>query len=291
MRPDDRDFMIDLLYRRSGLALDKDKQYLLESRLLPIARSHGFSDFSELIATLRATAPENLLSEITEAMMTHESSFFRDGKPFEYLRKVFLPQLCNQADGDRILRIWSAACSTGQEPYSIAMTLLEEAAKYPGFNYNIIATDLSAKALERARHGTYSQFEVQRGISTQMLTKYFRQTSDATWQVNDDLRGMVRFQKHNLLDKPSLNELDLVFCRHVLFYFDERAKRRAFKHLHQALRPQGYLMLGGTESVIDQMGFRQLEGMHGIYQKIEVAQPGRNAADQKFAHPLKGQHL
>ena len=277
MRPNDIEFMIGLLYKRSGLALTPDKEYLLESRLGPIARSHGL-DLDGLVAKLRLNPPENLLIEITDAMMTHESSFFRDGKPFEHLRKTILPQLRAAAGTRRTLRIWSAACSTGQEAYSIAITLLEDAVQHPGWNYEIIGTDIAIKVVEKARQGLYSQFEAQRGMPIQTLLKYFKQEG-TSWQANDTLRSMARFQVNNLLeDDPPAGLFDLVFCRNVLIYFDDAGKSLAIQHIHNALKPGGFFVMGSSETLRDAgQRFVPLEGIHGIYQKPEAIRPLRPA--------------
>lgn len=279
MRPDEMQFMIDLLYKRSGLALTEEKAYLLENRLSPIARVHGCADLSGLIQKLQSSPSPQLLTEVTDAMMTHESSFFRDGKPFEHLRKTLLPALRDKAAGKH-LRIWSAACSTGQEPYSIAITLLEDAAQNPGWTYEIVATDLVAKTVERAKQANYSQFEAQRGMPIQMLLKYFKQNTDTSWQAKDELRSMVRFQTHNLLEDASpAGAFDLIFCRNVLIYFDAKAKRMAVDKLCQALKPKGVFIIGSTESLIGYSdGLTLLEGMPGIYRKNENVPAAKQVA-------------
>jgi chemotaxis protein methyltransferase CheR len=268
MQPADLNFLIELLYKRSGLSLTADKQYLLDSRLTPIARANGCGNLSELVRLLRQSPSESLLVEITEAMTTNESSFFRDGKPFEHLKQTILPQLRESITARKNMRIWSAACSTGQEPYSIAITLQEEEAKAPGWRYEITATDLAQKVLNKAKEGIYTQFEAQRGMPIQLLLKYFTQVQDTGWQVKENVRNMINFKQHNLLDSPPLaGTFDIILCRNVLIYFDEQTKSDAIDRLAKSLSPTGYLIIGSTESLTDNnQQLTQCEGLRGIYQ-------------------------
>jgi len=265
MRPDELDFMIRILRDRSGLALTPDKQYLIESRLTPIAQTQGHKDLSGLISLLRAGATEALLTEVTEAMTTNESSFFRDGKPFEQLRKTVLPLLRQSVGARRNLRIWSAACSNGQEPYTIAMTLREDNA--PEWRYEILATDLAEKVINKAKQGIYSQFEVQRGMPIQLLIKYFKQESDLTWQIKEDLRSMIQYRVQNLLkDYMALGRFDLIFCRNVLIYFDEATKSNVIENMCNVLQPNGFLFIGSTEAITGKnTRLTEVEGCRGIY--------------------------
>ncbi len=268
MHASDIDFMIKLLKQRSGLTLTPEKAYLLESRLLPVARANGFNTIDEMVAKIRTQPVEKLMVEITEAMTTNESSFFRDGKPFEQLRQAVLPKVRTLAGARRNIRIWSAAASTGQEPYTIAFTLLEEQAANPGWQYEIIASDLAEKVIERAKQGVYSQFEVQRGLPIQLLVKYFDSLPDTNWKVKDNIRAMVKFQTLNLLnDYGALGKFDIIFCRNVLIYFDEPTKGSIIERLCNSLQPGGILYLGSTESILEQnKRLVQLEGLRGIYQ-------------------------
>jgi chemotaxis protein methyltransferase CheR len=232
-------YLCELLKKRSGLALTADKEYLIESRLLPVARTHNCNSVSALILLIRTAVDPVLLNEVIEAMTTNESLFFRDTKPFEYLRKTLLPAYKAQA-GKSVLRIWSAACSTGQEPYSIAMCLQEESAKMPGWKYEIVATDLASKVIEKSKEAVYSQFEVQRGLPIQMLVKYFTQLPDASWQIKEPLRAMVAYRVQNLLeDFSTLGRFDIVFCRNVLIYFDEPTKAVVVERLAKVLGQGG----------------------------------------------------
>lgn len=281
MQADELDFLIQLLYNRSGLALTADKIYLLESRLLPIARANNCADLSALVKTLKTNPPEKLLVEITEAMTTNESSFFRDGKPFEQLKQIVLPTVRQAAGIRKTLRLWSCACSTGQEPYSVAISLLEDAVKNPSWNYEIIATDLAQKVLEKAKDGTYTQFEAQRGMPIQLLLKYFKSNPDTSWQIKPEVKNMVKFQVHNLLDNITPGgKFDIIFCRNVLIYFDEKTKATAIERLCDALVPGGFLIIGSTESLTDQnRRLVQPEGLRGIYQISN----GQNASQRQTA--------
>lgn len=269
MKPDDFNFISTFIKQRSGLALTSDKVYLLESRLLPIARQHGLESLDNLLSKLRA-APDNVLvKEVIEAMTTNESSFFRDSKPFDQLRHVVLPRLQEMCGMRREVRIWSAASSTGQEAYSIAMCLQEEAARLNGWNFEIIGTDIADKVLERAREAIYTQFEVQRGLPIQMLVKYFTQLKgeDNRWQVNEKTRAMVTYRQLNLLDDySSMGKFDIIFCRNVLIYFDEATKSKVLEKLCNALNPQGVLYLGASETILGLTNkFKPMENERGIY--------------------------
>ena len=213
MKSEDFDFLSNLLKKRSGLIISEDKLYLLESRLMPLARKRGMNGLDDLVQAIRFAPEEDLLVDVTEAMTTNESSFFRDIKPFENFRKLVLPALLEKRADKRSIRIWCAAASTGQEPYSLAMCLREEAAKLSGWRIEIVATDLSKEVLEKASVGLYSQFEVQRGLPIQLLMKYFSQVNDL-WQIDSSIRAMIKYQSLNLLDNfTHLGAFDVVFCR------------------------------------------------------------------------------
>lgn len=262
----DFDYIAGLIKQRSGLALTTDKMYLLDSRLMPVARAHGCQTLSELVNKVRLQPNEALIYTIMEAMTTNESSFFRDTKPFDILRKELLPHF-KAIPGKNSLRIWSAACSTGQEAYSTIISLLEEAPSMPGWKYELIGTDLAEKVLEKARKGLYSQFEAQRGMPIQLLVKYFNPQADTTWQVKDELRKMVQFKPLNLLENfSSLGKFDIVFCRNVLIYFDEATKNQVIARLAQSLNPGGVLILGSTETIMDKtVAALFTESSRGVY--------------------------
>lgn len=269
MTPDEFEYIAQLLKKRSGLALSNDKMYLLESRLTPIARQCKCADLSAFVRHLRVSSDEKLIAEVVDAMTTNESMFFRDQKPFDQLRQFILPQYkAAHASGGR-MRIWSAACSNGQEPYSVSMTLLEEAPKMPGVSYEILATDISPRVLEKAQSGIYSQFEIQRGLPITMMLKYFKQLPDNTWQANDMLRSMVQFRPANLLQPfLGMGVFDLILCRNVLIYFDEPTKKDILERMSQLLAPGGILMLGSTESVVTVTNkFKQVDEQRGLHVK------------------------
>ena len=266
MTPEDFDYLRKLLRERSGLVLAVEKQYLAESRLLPVARRHGMSTLTELVAALKARAATTLASEVVDAMTTNETFFFRDKVPFEHLRDTVLPALIAARAREKRIRIWCAAASTGQEPYSIAMTLKGMEAQLAGFRVDILATDLVGDMLERARTGIYSQFEVQRGLPIQMLVKYFRQDGES-WQIVPELRNMVQFRTLNLLnDFSPLGRFDLVFCRNVLIYFDQPAKTQVLDRLARQMPDDGYLILGAAETVVGLTdAFKPVAERRGLY--------------------------
>jgi len=247
--PLDYEFLRKLLKERSGLDLSADKQYLVESRLIPLARKAGLPGLPELVQKLKGGA-EALTSEVVEAMTTNETFFFRDKVPFDHLKATIMPELLQARAARRSLRIWCAASSTGQEPYSIAMCLKELGAALTGWRVEIVATDLSLGVLEKSRAGLFSQFEVQRGLPIQLLVKHFVQTGEL-WQLNADIRAMVQFRQLNLLqDFSHLGAFDIIFCRNVLIYFDQDTKINVFSRLSRVVEPDGFLMLGAAETVV-----------------------------------------
>jgi chemotaxis protein methyltransferase CheR len=267
MNPQEFDYISNLLKQRSGLSITKDKMYLVESRLQPVARVHGLNTLSDLVGKLMRSPDPVLMSEVVQAMTTNETMFFRDLKPFMKMREKILPHWLEKHPGRKHLRIWSAACSSGQEPYTLAMCLQEESAKLAGFTIDIIATDLSEKIVNKATQGVYSQFEVQRGLPIQMLLKYFTQAQENTWRVNDHTKRMVRFQTHNLLEDCSrLGAFDIVYCRNVLIYFDEATKQLVLNRIASVLNPPGFLVLGSAETVFGlNVPFQPFENEPGIY--------------------------
>jgi chemotaxis protein methyltransferase CheR len=264
--PLDYDFLRRLLKERSGLVLSAEKQYLVESRLLPVARRAGLASLSDLVNRLKGGKAEPLIAEVVEAMMTNESFFFRDKIPFEHFRETILPALLVARAAQRRIRIWCAATSTGQEPYSIAMCLREQASKIAGWRIDILATDLSTEVLEKAKAGIYSQFEVQRGLPIQLLVKYFTQVGE-TWQIAPDIRAMVQFRPLNLLnDFSNLGYFDVVLCRNVLIYFDQETKVGVLDRIARILDRDGYLILGAAETVVGLTdSFKPLADRRGLY--------------------------
>lgn len=266
MTPFDYDFLRRLLKERSGLVLSADKEYLVESRLLPVARKNSLGSLSELVQKLKAPGSENLLVAVVEAMTTNETFFLRDKVPFDHFRNSIMPALLKTRESKRRLRIWCAAASTGQEPYSLAMCLKEMGARLDGWRIEMIATDLSMEVLDKARAGIYSQFEVQRGLPIQLLLKYFTQTGE-TWQISPEIRAMVQYRTLNLLgDFTSLGPFDLVFCRNVLIYFDQPTKVEVLERIRRVTEPDGFLVLGAAETVVGLTdAFKPVPDQRGVY--------------------------
>ncbi len=280
MTGEEFDFLCKLLKDRSGLVLTRDKAYLLESRLLPVARKCDLKSVDELVAAVRARPNSDLARDVVEAMTTNESFFFRDIKPFDQFKSFVLPQLMRARAARRQIRIWSAACSSGQEPYTLAMLLAEQQANLAGWSLDIVATDLSTEILDKAQAGLYSQFEVQRGLPIQYLMKYFKQQGER-WQIDPAIRNRVRFRMFNLLDEPSsLGGFDVIFCRNVLIYFDQPTKTTVLDRLSRILAPDGFLFLGGAETVLGISDkFQAAPDNRGLYcPAAAMAQPQQRLA-------------
>lgn len=238
------------LRKRSGLDLGSDKRYLAESRLRPVWSEAGLASLADLLRELRRRESGPLGQAVADAMATHETTFFRDAATFETLRRVVLPRLVAARAGTRRLRIWSAAASTGQEAYSVAMLLGEMSRLLSGWQVTILASDMSAQAIARARAGLYSQFEVQRGLPILSLLRHFTQ-SPAGWTISAEMRRAVEFRVLNLLeDLGPLGSFDLILCRNLLIYLDVSTKAALLAKLAAALAPDGMLCLGGSETVI-----------------------------------------
>jgi chemotaxis protein methyltransferase CheR len=244
----DFDVLTATIKKHSGIVIGSDKEYLLESRLVPIARNHGLSNLAELVAHMQKGSDSGLIVEIVEGMTTNESFFFRDFKPFDYLRDKLMPELIATRPTQNKFRIWSSASSSGQEAYSAAITLLESAA-FAGKTFEILATDIDSSVLKRGIDGLYSQFEVQRGMPISFLLKYFQQEGEQ-WRVKDNLKKYMKFEQFNLLDKPNFGVFDVVFCRNVLIYFDVETKQQVLKNLATSMQPHSFLLTGGAESLI-----------------------------------------
>lgn len=271
MKPGDFEFVAALVRERSGLVLTADKAYLVESRLAPLARKEGAVDLSALIAQMRARRDERLFAAVTDAMTTNETFFFRDKTPFDILRDVALPEIIARKKGQPI-RIWCAAASTGQEPYSIAMLMDEAAPKLGGASVEIFGTDISDRCLEKASAGVYTQFEVQRGLPIQMLLKHFEKKDDV-WRIKDRIRSMVKYRKANLLDGFSaFGKFDIVFCRNVLIYFDPATKKQVLERIAVQTVDPGYLFLGAAETVMGLTdAFRSAPNQRGLYIRTGAA--------------------
>ena len=266
MNVNDFEYIAQLLYQRSGLVITQEKAYLLESRLNPVARKWDLDSVDALIGVLRTKKDEQLTVDVTEAMTTNESFFFRDSRPFEQFKDVLLPRLLEARAARKQIRIWSAACSSGQEPYTLAMILKEEAARLAGWRIEIVATDLSKEILDKAKQGLYSQFEVQRGLPITLLMKYFSQEGEK-WRVSEEIRQMVSYKPFNLLTSPAaLGHFDVVFCRNVLIYFDQATKGQVLARIAQIMPADGFLYLGGAETVLGVSdSFEVVPGQRGVY--------------------------
>ena len=243
------DTLANLLKARSGLAIGLDKTYLLETRLAGLLKRDNLPDLNILAERLRRPDCEKLAHDVVEAMTTNESFFFRDDKPFQHFRSHALPHLLAARPSGSTLRIWSAAASSGQEAYSLAMIIAELGPALNGRRIEIIGTDIAREQLTRAREGLYTQFEVQRGLPVQMLMRHFKK-DNGHWRLSEAIRGMVQFREFNLLADPrSLGRFDIVFCRNVLIYFDQLTKKRVLESIAEQMVVDGLLYLGGAETV------------------------------------------
>jgi len=247
----DFDFVAALVHRRLGIRLEPDKGYLVESRFRRIYERLGLRTVGEFVDRLRTGSPDALLTEAMESLTTNETYFFRDGTPFDVLRDKVMPRVMETKRQERSLNIWSAACATGQEPYSIAMTLREGFPQLSDWNVQIFATDVAGSVLDKARAGLFTQSEANRGLTPAMLQKYFSREEQA-WRLREDIRRSVKFWPVNLcLEWPVFPRMDVIFLRNVLIYMDEAAKRSIFARVHKLLRPDGFLFLGAAESTFN----------------------------------------
>ena len=275
MNTDEFNYLATLLKERSGLIVTMDKTYLFDTRLMPIARANKLPSIEKLIAAMRMPGSAALVDAVVDAMTTNETSFFRDRHPFDAMKKAILPGLIERRAAQRHLRIWSAACSTGQEAYSLSIMLRDEFPVLSSWRIEIVGTDISPTVVSRAKNGTYSNFEVQRGLPIQLLVKHFEQVGDQ-WRIKPELRRMVDFRLFNLLgDLAPLGQFDIILCRNVLIYFDLATKTRVLEAMHQRLPQDGALILGGAESVFGICNkFTDIAGLRGVY---SPAAAGRNA--------------
>ncbi|TVR66785.1 MAG: protein-glutamate O-methyltransferase CheR [Gemmatimonadales bacterium] len=248
---DDFAFVQALVRRKAAIVLDPGKEYLVESRLLPLARSEGFASIAGLLDDLRKNPHNGLNRRVVQAMTTNETAFFRDGHPFEILRTTVIPEVMEHKRSTRRIDIWSAACSSGQEAVSIGMTLKEHFPQLVGWTVRILCTDLSTDMLARCRAGRYSQLEVNRGLPASLLVKHFR-NEGIEWVASSDLRRMMECKELNLAEAwPVLPRFDVVFMRNVMIYFDVETKRSILRRLRSVMRPGGWLFLGGAETTLN----------------------------------------
>jgi chemotaxis protein methyltransferase CheR len=252
----DFDFVKSLIQRKAAIEIDETKRYLAETRLNALAREAGLGDVALLLGRVRADPNGRLADQVTEAMTTNETSFFRDGHPFDAMRQIVIPQLLA---GTRSIQVWSAACSTGQEPYSLAMAAREVLPANAAMR--ILASDINTQVLARAATGEFSQLEVNRGLPAPALVRYFRQTPDLRWQITPELRRMVEFRQINLAAPwPALGPFDIVLLRNALIYLDNATKRSIFERLRRVMRPGAHLFLGTGEAPIPE----------GVFERVTV---------------------
>jgi chemotaxis protein methyltransferase CheR len=251
LRREDYAYLQDLMRRRAGISLDGGKEYLAEARLAALALQQGFGTLQALIESLQTEGERGELHRaVVEALAITETSFFRDLHPFEALKNVLLPERMSGPTADRCINIWSAACSSGQEPYSIAMLIRDRYPQLIAGGVRLIASDLSHAMLERARAGVFTKIEVNRGLPAPMLVRYFTQ-SEQGWRIRDDLRNLIEFRELNLATSwPSLPFMDVIFLRNVLLYFDAETRRHVLRNVAKCLRPDGVLVLGGGETTL-----------------------------------------
>lgn len=267
MTDDEYKFLANFFKTRSGLVLTPEKIYLIENRLLPIAKRRNLENLPDFVHALKCGTDKTLIDEVTDAMTVNETFFFRDGKPFELFKTKVLPDLIKRRAIQKSIKIWCAAAALGQEPYTIAMLLQEAKAHMPSWRQSLLATDISNSALAKARSGKYSEFEVQRGLPPEYLDRYFAKEGNG-WEVKPILKDMIDFKNFNLLNSPAgTGPFDIVFCRNVLIYFDEQTKRQVLTRIRSVMTDDGLLFMGGAETVVGLSDdFMPVAGERGIYQ-------------------------
>ncbi len=284
LTPPDFEFVRALLYERSAMVLEPHKQYLVESRLGPISQSQGFDDSHTFLARMRSDRA--LQDAFVEGMTINETSFFRDGHPFAAMQQRLLPEIIRRHQQSRKITIWCAACSSGQEPYSVAMLLRDHFPQLAGWNVTIFATDLSKAMVARTREGVYSQIEVMRGLKPTVLSRHFEK-QDTMWRVRPELRQMVKSKQLNLTDPwPGLPQMDIVLLRNVLIYFDGQTKERILQQMTSTVREGGYLMLGGSETTFGMRGAfeRETAGRTAFYvRKPQNLTPAHKGTGTRYA--------
>jgi chemotaxis protein methyltransferase CheR len=247
----DFQYVSTLVRQKSAIVLEIEKSYLLEARLTPLSRVEGFPSLEAMVAQMRAQPLNGLHRKVVEAMTTNETSFYRDLHPFEALKTVVIPEVMKRRASERRLNIWCAACSSGQEPYTVAMTLMEHFPQLASWTVKITATDLSGEMVAKSRAGKYGQIEVNRGLPAHLLVKYFEKKG-MEWQVKPEVQRWCEFRELNLIESwGPLPAMDVVFLRNVLIYFDVETKRAILGNIRKVLQPWGYLFLGGAETTIN----------------------------------------
>ena len=262
-------YIADILTERTGQQLTESRIWRVDTALQGIFRERGISNVEQLVCLLDRADEKTLAQEVVEALLNNETYFFRDPAYFEALAQRVLPDLAAKRAGQRHLSIWSAGCSTGQEVFSLAMLFAEQADRWAGWTVEILGTDISSRAIDAARRGCYSQFEIQRGLSVGRMLTFFEET-ERGWRTTDRMSRLTRFNRHNLLDPvPSAAPFDLILCRNVLLYFDAPIRRLAFDRLAEAITPDGWLMLGAGETVVGQTdSFAVWRGAGGIFRPL-----------------------
>jgi len=265
MKIQDRELVAQLCAARAGIRVDVEKIYLIESRLSPVARREGFGSLGDLLTTLRESREDHLAWAVVEAMAHGETAFFRDPELFALFRDEILPTLAKSREGQPV-RLWSAACASGQEAYSLAMIVEDQRAGLPGLKVELFGSDLSERQLEKAQSGLYTQFEVQRGLPIRQLVRHFEQAGEM-WAISPRLRQMVRWRRVNLAaDLATAGRFDVIFCRHVLSALIEPMRTRLLENLARALSPEGYLFLGLNENAANlDEAFQPVAGRPGLY--------------------------
>lgn len=281
-------YIADLLAERTGQRLTEGRMWRVNTALAGIFRERGISNVEQLVCLLDQPSERALAQEVVEALLNNETYFFRDPAYFETLEEHVLPSLAQARAREKRLTIWSAGCSTGQEVFSLAMLFAERAMRWEGWTIEILGTDISTRAIEAARRGVYSQFEIQRGLSVGRMLSFFEE-SERGWCTTDRMSRLTRFNRHNLLDTPpSASPFDLILCRNVLLYFDEKTRSRAFDRLAEAVCPDGWLMLGAGETVVGQTErFRAEPGKSGTYRPVvsQGSEAGPGEAGRETAKP------
>lgn len=273
LKPDDFEYLSKVLKDESGLALTPDKSYLINTRLRPILDRHDIENVSALVKTLRSGRDRALKEEVVDAMTTNESLFFRDTTPFQALVEMMIPNLMRARGRGKPIRIWCAAASTGQEPYSVSILVEENARRFPGLDVQIVASDLSQAALRRARLGEYTPFEVGRGMPPDILSRHFEKTAANHYVISPKVKSRIRFQYRNLLHPfDGLGKFDIVFCRNVLIYFDRPTKADVLTRMSKIIPEDGYLILGGPETTL---GLCNAFSRHSKWRNVYVQ--GNNA--------------
>jgi chemotaxis protein methyltransferase CheR len=263
------EYLRGVVFAESAIVLDDSKDYLLESRLAPVAKEAGLDGIDALAVKLRSGTDARLKTRVVEALTTNETYFFRDQHPFDTLKKTLLPELMTARKAERRLRIWCAAASTGQEPYSLAMTLRETIPDLSSWKLEILATDINRTVLDAAKAGVYRQHEVNRGLPAAMLVKYFERDGQ-NWRINASIRGMVEYKQLNLLDPwPFAGPFDFVFMRNVLIYFDVPTKQRLLDRARRVMPKDGVLFLGGAETTVRlHEGYRPARDDRTVYYRL-----------------------